>query len=150
LGLDELRAALQAHHLVALDSCIFIYHIEANPKYIALTDIVLAWLAGTRSRAVTSAITMTEILVPPYRRRDQKLLDTFYGLLSTFPNLQWVPVSLEIADIAARFRAQHNLRTPDAIQSATAIQARATALITNDPIFSRIQEFQVIVLDEYA
>ncbi len=150
MGLDEFRVDLRRHRQVALDSCLFIYQIEANPKYVAWTDMVFSWLAEPRSRAFTSAITMTEVLVPAYRNRDQKLLDNFYGFLSTYPNLQWVPVSLEIADVAAKVRAQHNLRTPDAIQAATAIHAKATGFITNDSKFSPMPEFEAIVLDDYV
>ena len=149
MGLEQLRSSLRRHHRVALDSCVFIYQLEANPTYAAATDIVFSWLAERASRAATSAITMTEVLVAPYRSLDEKLLDNFYGLLSTYPNLEWISVGLEIADIAARIRAQHNLRTPDAIQAATAIHTSATALITNDSVFARVPDFRVLVLDDY-
>jgi predicted nucleic acid-binding protein len=150
LGVEQLRVALRAHRRVALDSCIFIYQIEANPKYIDLTDLIFLWLSDPKSRAVTPTITMTEILVSPYRNRDEKLLDNLYGLLSTYPDLEWVPVGLEIADIAARMRADYNLRTPDAIQAATAVHAGATALMTNDPIFKRVPDLSALILDDYV
>jgi predicted nucleic acid-binding protein len=54
---------------------------------------------------------------------------------------------LEIADRAARIRALHRLRSPDALQAATAVHAGATGLITNDPIFERIETFETLVLD---
>jgi predicted nucleic acid-binding protein len=149
LGINRLRTILQRHHRVALDSSIFIYQLEANPKYVALTDVVFSWLAEPTSRAVTASVTMTEILVPPYRNHDQELLDRFYGLLSTYPNLQWTAIDLELADLAARVRAQHNLRTPDALQAATALQAHATAFITNDPAFRRVTGFAPLVLDDF-
>src|SRR5579862_4660699 len=44
---------------------------EANPTYAAATDIVFSWLAERASRAATSAITMTEVLVAPYRSLDE-------------------------------------------------------------------------------
>jgi predicted nucleic acid-binding protein len=150
LGLDQLHLSLSGHRRVALDSCIFIYQLEANPKYLASTDVVFSWLAEPRSRALTSALTMTEVLVQPYRNLNQKLLDNFYGLLSTYPNLEWISIDLEIADTAARVRAEHRLRTPDAIQAASAIHAGATLLLTNDPVFSRIPDFEAVVLDEYV
>jgi len=91
---------------------------------------------------------MTELLVQPYRSSDQQLVDEFYGLLSTFPNLDWIAPSLEIADIAARLRALHGLRTPDALQSATAVNSHATGLVTNDAVFQRVQGFETLVLDQ--
>ena len=69
------------------------------------------------------------------------------GLLSTYPNLDWIPPGLEIADLAARIRALHGLKTPDALQAATAIEAQATALVTNDKVFERVGDFETLVLD---
>jgi predicted nucleic acid-binding protein len=97
--------------------------------------------------AVTSTITMTELLVPSYRDDAESRIDELYGLLSTYPNLRWTAPDLEAADIAARIRATYKLRTPDALQAGTAIQANATGFITNDPVFARIEEFETVVLD---
>jgi predicted nucleic acid-binding protein len=91
---------------------------------------------------------MTELLVLPYRQGDQQRADDFYGLLSTYPNLEWIAPSLEIADLAARIRPLHRLRTPDALLAATAEYSLATGLITNDPIFERVKSFQTLVLDQ--
>ena len=90
---------------------------------------------------------MTELLVPSYRNKDENRVDAFYGLLSTYPNLQWIAPDLETADLAAKLRAAHRLRTPDALQAAAAIRAQATGFITNDPVFTRIEELDTVVLD---
>jgi len=49
---------------------------------------------------------------------------------------------------AAQIRADHNLRTPDAIHAATALAAGVTGFITNDPVFRRIESLEVLVLDD--
>jgi len=134
---------------VALDTNVFIYQLEDNPQYSILTDHIFGWLAKENSSAVTSTITMTELLVQPYRKSDQSLADRYYGLLSTFPNLTWIAPGLEIADIAARLRELHRFRTPDALQAATAVFAGATAMITNDAVFERVEAFETVVLDSY-
>ena len=90
---------------------------------------------------------MTELLVQPYRDGDEQRVDRFYGLLATYPNLEWVAPDLEVADIAARIRAAHRLRTPDALQAATVIRSQATGIVTNDPVFERLKEFETLVLD---
>jgi len=68
--------------------------------------------------------------------------------LSNTRNVQLIPVSSAIAQAAATIRATYNLRTPDAIQIATAIEAGASFFVTNDPIFKRVPSIDVIVLDE--
>ena len=126
--------------------------MEANERYLTLTECIFAllgraWLERPDSKALTSTITMTELLVQPYRKSDEQRVDEFYGLLSTYPNLDWVAPNLEIADLAARLRALYRLRTPDALQAATAIHAGTTAFITNDPVFERVEGFEALILD---
>lgn len=148
MGLNRLRTFLRRHRLIAVDTSVFIYQIEANARYLAFTDHIFSWLERPGCQGVTSTITMTELLVQPYRDFDEQRVDEFYGLLSTFPNLHWVAPNLEIADLAARLRALHRLRTPDALQAATAAHARATGLITNDAVFERLEAFETLVLDQ--
>lgn len=148
MGLERLRTFLRRHRRVALDTSIFIYQLETNPRYLAFTDHIFSWLERPGSKAVTSTITMTELLVQPYRDSDEQRADEFYGLLSTYPNLDWIAPNLEIADLAARIRALHRLRTPDALQAATAVHTLATGLITNDPVFERVPDFETVVLDK--
>ncbi|HTU47546.1 MAG TPA: PIN domain-containing protein [Bryobacteraceae bacterium] len=149
MALNRLRGFLRRHRKIALDTSVFIYQLEANPRYVGLTEDVFAWLEEPASMAVTSTITMTELLVQPYRNSDQRRVDEFYALLSTFPNLQWIAPSLPIADTAARIRAEHRLRTPDALQAATAIQEEATGFVTNDSVFERVREFDILLLERF-
>jgi len=127
LGVGQLNRLLRVHSRIALDTSVFIYQLQANPKYVGLTDEIFVWLQRAKSQGVTSTITLTELLVP---------------------NLAWIAPSLEIADTAARLRAEHGLRTPDALQAATAISSSATALVTNDATFRKLPGVQIIVLDD--
>jgi predicted nucleic acid-binding protein len=143
-----LGAFLRRHRRLAIDASIFIYQLESNPRYLPITDPLFAWLELPGHSAVTSTVTMTELLVLPYQLADQSLANHFYGLLSIYPNLEWVPPSLTIADTAARIRAGHRLKTPDALQAATAIHSAATGLVTKDSVFQRVEEFETLVLDQ--
>jgi predicted nucleic acid-binding protein len=134
---------------MAFDTSVFIYQLEGNPRYLALTDRAFSWLEQPGSQGVTSTITMTELLVQPYRDSDEQRVDEFYALLSTYPNLDWLPPNLEVADLAAQVRAQYRLRTPDALQVATAVHAHATGMLTNDPVFQRLRDFETALLDEF-
>ena len=144
----RLRAFLRQHRRIALDTSIFIYQLEANVRYLALTNHIFSWLEQPGSSSITSTITMTEVLVQPYRAMDEQRVDEFFGLLSTYPNLDWIAPDLQIADRAAQIRARHRLKTPDALQAATAVHARVSGLITNDPVFERVEEFDTLVLGQ--
>jgi predicted nucleic acid-binding protein len=150
LGLERFRSVLGRHRRVAIDSSVFIYQLEANPSYVALSDATFTWVERPGCSAVTSTITMTELLVQPYRDHDEDQADEFYALLSTYPHLEWIAPDLEIADLAARLRGLHGLRTPDALQAATAVKAGATAMIINDPIFERVATLETIVLNRFV
>lgn len=130
-----------------MDTSIFIYQLESNIRYLIFTDIIFDQIEQGH-KAVTSTITMTELLVHPYRKGDDRHLDEIYGWLNIYPNLDWIALNLEIADLAARIRALHNLKTPDAVQAATAVHDLATGLITNDPAFERVPSFETLVLDQ--
>ena len=62
--------------------------------------------------------------------------------------MRLIPVTFEIADKAAQLRAQYNLRTPDALHIASAIESGCQALLTNDLGIKRVTELRVLVLDE--
>lgn len=142
MGLARLWAFLRRRQVFALDTSIFIYQLEENVRYVSVTDPVFAWLEHREHSALTSTITMTELLVKPYREPDEHTVNEFYALLATYPNLDWIAPSLDIADIAARLRAQHRLCTPDALQAVTAVKGGATGLIANDGAFARLDAFR--------
>lgn len=149
MEINRLRTFLRRHHRVALDTSIFIYHVEANARYVDLTQAIFSWLESHTVSAVTSTVTLMELLVQPYRDSDEERINNFLTLFPTFPNLSWVAPDLEIASIAAQIRARHRLQTPDALQAATAIHGNATLLITNDPIFERLENLEVLILDRF-
>lgn len=124
--------------------------MERNPKYFDAADAVFKWMELPSSSAITSTVVLTEIQVQPYRAQDLPRAESFYSLLTTLPNLQWVAPSLRIASLAAALRASHRLQTPDALIAATSIFCNASALITNDPIFRRVPNLEIMILDDYV
>jgi len=77
---------------------------------------------------------------------DEERVGQFYGLLTTYPHLTWVALSLEIADLGARLRATYRLKTPDSILIATALNSEATGFIGNDADLKRVTQLDVLVL----
>ena len=108
---------------------------------------VLEWIENPGHRAITSTVALTEILVKPYAVGDASRIDEARALLNTYPNLHWIAPSLRIAEQAARLRALHRLKTPDALLAATAVSSRATGFVTNDPAFGHVTEFETLLLD---
>jgi predicted nucleic acid-binding protein len=133
---------------IALDTGPFVFWLAGNSRYFEIANYILGLIEKRNVRAVTSTITLTELLVEPYRAQDRRRVDRIYAVLVTYPHLEWIAPTVEIADRAARFRAEHDLKTPNAIQAATAMLSGATAFIANDPTFRRIPGLGVLILDE--
>lgn len=68
-------------------------------------------------------------------------------LLVNAANFQTLPIDIETATSAADLGARYNLRTPDALQVATALAAGCDAFLTNDSAFQRVSEIRILVLD---
>ena len=139
---------LKEHSRLSLDTSVFICFVERHPGYHHLCDPVFEAIENNKIKATTSTLTLLEILVQPYRRKMDDLVLKFFALLTTYPNLHWIDLDLDIADTAARLRAEHRLKTPDAIQAATAICSGATGLLCNDVAFKRVKGIDTLLLDD--
>lgn len=144
---SSLRDFFKKHRKVYLDTAIFIYFVERNLRYHDLCDKIFSDIEEGHIEASTSTLTLTEILVQPYRLKKEELILKFYALFSTYPNLNWLPLTLNIADQAAKLRAEHNFKTPDAIQIASALSVGSTGFVCNDKAFKRVKEIDCLVLE---
>jgi predicted nucleic acid-binding protein len=134
--------------VVALDTAPLIYLIEENPTFVSLVRPFFEAVDRDEFRVVTSVVTLTEVLVHPLRHGDQELADQYRRILLHARQLTAVPVSEAIAEQAAQLRATHSLRTPDAIQLATAINSGASSFLTNDNRFPSLTSLKVLVLNQ--
>jgi predicted nucleic acid-binding protein len=80
--------------------------------------------------------------------RQTNSVDELYGVVSTYPNLEWIAPDLEIASLASSLRAQYHLKTADALQAATAMSAEVSGFVTNDRVFKRLEALETLILDE--
>jgi predicted nucleic acid-binding protein len=132
--------------IVGLDTSPLIYFMERHPLYFPLVEPFFAAVARGEIQIVTSTLTVTEVLVHPYRHGNQILAREYSEILLHARNVRTLPVSPEIAAEAAHLRALYGLRTPDAIQLATAQESQATAFLTNDEDMEKATGLRVLVL----
>jgi predicted nucleic acid-binding protein len=132
--------------IVGLDTAPLIYFIERHAPYYPLVEPFFAAVERGEVEVVTSTLTLTEVLVHPYRQGNRALVREYCEILLHARNVNIIPVSPEIASEAARLRAMHGIRTPDAIQLATAQASRAGAFLTNDEVLEKAAGLQVLVL----
>jgi len=77
-----------------------------------------------------------------------KLQQEYSELLLHSADFETMPIDAETAKRAATARAQYNLRTPDALQVATALEFDCQAFLTNDIPLKRVTELRVLILDK--
>ncbi len=147
VSLPDLKKFLKKHERIGLDSNILIYFVEGNPNYLNLVKKVFNSIDAGKNLGVCSTLSLMEILVEPYRQKNETLVNEFYGLLTTYPHLRWVDLSNEVADLGANLRAKYKIKTPDAILLASAIYSNASGFVCNDKGLRKVEEIDVLILD---
>ena len=131
---------------VGLDTAPLIYFIEENPTYLEVAKLFFEAMDRGDFTVVTSTVTLLEVLVHPLRTNNAELAEEYRDILLN-SKLMTVGVSSTIAEQAARLRAAHNIRTPDAIQISAALNAGATHFFTNDIKLPDIADIRILSLD---
>jgi predicted nucleic acid-binding protein len=143
-----IRTIGDSHAIVGIDTSVFIYQFEGEPRFAAPAEVVLNGLASGLFDGVTSALTVMELLVRPLQIGRVDVADDYQTLLANYPNLTVLAIDQFSARMAARLRAAYRLAPADALQVATCLRHGATAFVTNDHRLRRIKELEVILLDE--
>lgn len=139
-----------AGKVVAFDTAPLIYYIEEHPDYIRVTDELFGAIDRDAARGVTSVLTLLEVLVKPLREGRNDIADSYRKLLTSAANVTLYAVDEAVCEQAARLRGKYGLRTPDAIQIATALEHGADVIVTNDERWRRVAELRVLVLSDFT
>jgi predicted nucleic acid-binding protein len=132
---------------VALDTALFIYWIEEHPSYLPLVEPIFSAIEAGRLMAVTSAVTLLEVLVGPYRANVPSLAERYEFVLTKSPGLRLVPLDSPLLRVAAQIRAASGLKTPDALQLAAAVSTGCKVFLTHDRrLPDRVAGVKVITL----
>lgn len=142
---DKLRVA----QIVGLDSAPFIYHFEEHPRYQALCAEVFDLMEVETIQTVTSTVTLIEVLTKPLAKSEHQLSARYEQYLRFGPSLTLCSLDSDLALRAAQLRARYQIRTPDAIQLAAAIEFGARVFLTNDDRLRKVTEIEVIVLERW-
>ena len=98
---------------VGVDTAIFIYFIEEHPQFLPLLEPLFREVDEGRRALVTSALTLLEVLVVPYRSGDHLLAGHYEALLTQSRGVQVAEISRDHLRAAAQLRAATGVKTPD-------------------------------------
>jgi len=118
------------------DTNLFIYMLEANPKFGPAVKNLRRRMLQRNDRLFTSAMTVGEILVKPISAGNRILADRYRVFFSS-PHLTVSGFDLNAAEVYARIRQDRTIQPADAIQLACAASAEVDLFITNDDRLSQ-------------
>jgi predicted nucleic acid-binding protein len=144
----NVRDTIRGIQLLYIETAPFIYYTERRDGYVEKMRSVFTDVHTGRVHIITSVVTLVETLMKPLKENDTTLVRRYREMFYRTQHMTLVPISAGVAESAADLRARYNLRTPDALHIATAIDAGCDAFLTNDIDIKRVQEIAVLVLDE--
>ncbi|MEQ9548666.1 MAG: type II toxin-antitoxin system VapC family toxin [Coleofasciculus sp. G3-WIS-01] len=133
---------------VYLDTNVFIYALEGYPDFVDQLTELFERIDEGNLRAVTSELTLAEILVRPFIDDNTERQNTYQQALQTSEVLTVVPVNRDVLIEAARLRAVANLRLPDGIHGATALLTGCETFLTNDRRLIAIPGIEIVLLSD--
>ena len=134
---------------ICIDTAPFIYFIEKNSKYLGLLRPFFAEINAGKIDALTSTITLLEVLVLPFKTKNESLADKYRDILLYAEGLTTFEIFHEVSELSAKLRAKYSIRTPDAIQIAVAIIYGADAFLTNDSGLKKVNDIRVVILEDF-
>jgi predicted nucleic acid-binding protein len=137
------------HGTIALDTAPFIYFIEEHPDFLPVVAPLFEEVAAGRREIVTSAVTLLEVLVVPYRIGNLPIAERFEALLTKSRGLHLVEIDRQQLRAAAQLRALYNIRTPDALQLSAAMSRRCRFFVTGDRKLPDLPNLRILQLHDY-
>ena len=145
----EIRKRIKGKR-VYVDTNILIYLFEGFLEYRHLIQEIADCVDNDEITLLTGEITIAEIMVMPFKKNDSRLINLYTTALNDTDFIYLIPTTqniyLKTAFLRATFK---SMKTPDAIQVASAIEGEADIFITNDKGIKTPSEIEKIVLQDY-
>jgi predicted nucleic acid-binding protein len=133
---------------VGIDTAIVIYFIEEHPEFLPMILPLFREADQGKRDLITSAVTLLEVLVVPFRAGNRALADRYEALLTRSRGIRLIDVTRDQLRAAAQLRAATGVRTPDALQLVAALGSGCTAFVTNDRRLPAIRGLRIGQLEE--
>jgi len=118
--------------VIALDSNVFIRALDDPGPLGEKSRTFLEKLRQATSKVFISVMVLEEFFVKVYKTGKDKDFNRILDFITMGGLVQLVDVNRQIALLAAKIRADYNIKAPDAIHLASAIESGAKVFITTD------------------
>lgn len=130
MAVDQLDRIFR-HSRVALDTNIFIYALEENPNFPHISELFRR-LVASKAEVFTSIVSVLESVVPLFKLGEEQRIPDYLDFIHGQGRITVANIDRSIALKAAELRAKYSLKTPDAIQIATALIHNMEVFVTAD------------------
>jgi predicted nucleic acid-binding protein len=130
---------------VYLDTNCIIYLLENNPIWFPKVVARIAALRAAGDALAVGDLARAECLVGPFKSGDAGL-EARYRAFFSDPDVAVLGMTVAVCERAARLRAAHPFKLPDALHLATAIEHGCGVFLTNDAKLARCTDIVVEVL----
>jgi predicted nucleic acid-binding protein len=134
---------------IFLDACAIIYFMEAKEPFYSTVHGTLSQIVEENPDAslAISRLSILECLVQPLRHRHTFTIEQYRTFFAS-QDLQIVELTSAVIEKALWLRVNYNLRTPDALQAACALELAPFGILflTGDKAFTKVPELNAKIL----
>lgn len=149
MELEKFKKLISQSNKIALDSAVFIYFLENNPKFGGMSEAIFELAENDKLKIACSLLISIEVLTGYRKVKDEVAEHKFKSILKDFSNIEIHDFPEKLVNQTANLRVKYNIKTPDAIHLATAIEHKADFFITNDKQLKNVKEIKVLYLGDY-
>ncbi|MEX0617249.1 MAG: PIN domain-containing protein [Candidatus Woykebacteria bacterium] len=141
-----LVSVFSSHKIIFIDTNVFIYALEDNPNFPAAKEI-FRLIKEKHKETYTSVISLLEASVKLFDLGQKEKIEEYLNFISGHGLIQILDINKSVSIKAAEIRSKYRFKTPDSIQLAAAILARATLFITADRDFvKKAENLEILVI----
>ncbi len=140
--------ARHAGRRVYLDTNLFIYVLNGAPGLAEQCVSLLDACCRNEVHGATGDLTLAELLVQPLRHNDVAAVRAVREMLVESGAVTLISHDRACFERAARLRAAHALKMPDALHLATALGCEAACFVSNDRGLPAVAGIEISVLGD--
>ena len=144
------RDVFAGHERIAIDSNVLIYLLEGTGRLADAAAALIDGIAEGRAAGSLATLALAEICSGPAAAGEPDLVKRYADELRSLENVRLVPLTPEVAIDAVSLRGRGALSLADAIHLASAINAGATAFVTNDNRLRSTPQLEVVYLSRLS